>query len=115
MDEKARREVLAEFSMTPLDKGESVSAFVARSLDIVDRSGLDYLLTPMGTLLEGTWDEVAGVIRECFERMREDCARITCSVKIDYRKGREGRLQAKVRSVEEKVGRPLKRTGREKD
>ncbi len=113
MGEKTPREVLAEFSMTPLDKGESVSPFVARSLDIVDRSGLDYLLTPMGTVLEGTWEEVMEVIGRCFERMREDCNRITCSVKIDYRKGREGRLGAKVRSVEEKVGRPLKRTGRE--
>ena len=113
MGEKIPREVLAEFSMTPLDKGESVSAFVARSLDIVDRSGLDYLLTPMGTLLEGTWEEVMEVIGECFEKMREDCNRITCSLKIDFRKGREGRLKTKVRSVEEKVGRPLRRTGRE--
>ena len=113
MGEKIPREVLAEFSMTPLDKGESVSAFVARSLDIVDRSGLDYLLTPMGTLLEGSWEEVMEVIGECFEKMREDCNRITCSLKIDFRKGREGRLKTKVRSVEEKVGRPLRRTGRE--
>ena len=45
--------VLLEFSMTPLDKGESVSAYVARSLDIVDRSGLPYQLTPMGTIVEG--------------------------------------------------------------
>ncbi len=110
MSEKTPREVLAEFSMTPLDKGESVSAYVARSLDIVDQSGLEYLLTPMGTVLEGTWEEVTGVIGRCFERMREDCNRITCSIKIDYRKGREGRLKTKVRSVEEKVGRPLKRS-----
>ncbi len=110
MGEKTPREVLAEFSMTPLGKGEGVSPFVARSLDIVDRSGLDYLLTPMGTVLEGTWEEVMEVIGKCFERMREDCDRITCSVKIDYRRGREGRLGTKVRSVEEKVGRPLKRT-----
>ena len=32
--------LLAEFSMTPLDKGESVSAYVSRSIDIIDRSGI---------------------------------------------------------------------------
>lgn len=100
--------VLLEFSMTPLDKGESISPYVSRSLDIIDKSGVDYRLNSMGTVLEGDWDQVMGVVRQCFERMSEDCGRITCSLKIDYRKGKEGRLVAKVKSVEEKVGRKLK-------
>ena len=100
--------VLLEFSMSPLGKGESVSAYVARSLDIIDRSGLEYRLTPMGTILEGEWDEVFAVVRECFEAMRKDCNRISCSIRVDYRKGARGRLEKKVRSVEERLGRPLK-------
>lgn len=100
--------VLLEFSMSPLGKGESVSGFVARSLEIVDRSGLDYRLNPMGTILEGEWDEVFAVVGECFEAMRADCARITCSIKVDYREGAKGRLESKVRSVEERLGRKLK-------
>lgn len=100
--------VLLEFSMTPLDKGESVSREVARSLDIIDKSGLDYRLSAMGTILEGEWDEVMGVVKKCFDRMREDCSRITCSMKIDYREGKNGRLSGKIKSVEEKLGRQLK-------
>ena len=50
--------VLLEFSMSPLGKGESVGKYVARSLDIIDKSGVDYRLNPMGTVLEGEWDEV---------------------------------------------------------
>jgi uncharacterized protein (TIGR00106 family) len=99
--------VLLEFSMTPLGKGEGVSPYVARSIDIVDRSGLKYRLTPMGTILEGEWDDVMRVVRECHERMREDCDRITTSIRIDYRAGASGRLEAKVTSVEEKLGRKL--------
>ena len=53
--------VLLEFSMSPLDKGESLSQYVARSLDIIDRSGVPYQLTPMGTILEGEWDDVMAV------------------------------------------------------
>lgn len=100
--------VLLEFSMYPMDKGESLSPYVARSLEIIEESGLEYRLTPMGTVLEGEWDEVFEVVRRCFQRMSEDCNRIGASVKVDYRKGTEGRLDAKILSVEEKVGRKLK-------
>jgi uncharacterized protein (TIGR00106 family) len=100
--------VLLEFSMSPLGKGESVGKYVARSLEIVDKSGVDYRLNPMGTVLEGDWDDVFGVVKQCFERMRKDCNRISCSIKVDYRKGAQGRLQAKVASVEKRLGRKLK-------
>jgi uncharacterized protein (TIGR00106 family) len=101
--------VLLEFSMFPLDKGESLSRFVARSLDIIDRSGLDYRCHSMGTILEGEFDQVIDVVRQCFQAMADDCDRIECSIKLDYRKGRRGRLEAKVNSVEGKLGRPLRR------
>jgi len=100
--------VLLEFSMSPLGKGESVGTYVARSLAIVDKSGVDYRLNPMGTVLEGEWDDVFGVVKRCFERMRKDCNRISCSIKVDYRKGARGRLSAKVVSVEKRLGKKLR-------
>ena len=45
--------VLLEFSMSPLGKGDSVSDYVARSLQIIDESGLAYELHAMGTIIEG--------------------------------------------------------------
>ncbi len=98
---------LLEFSLFPLDKGESLSSYVARSLDIIDRSGLDYQCHAMGTTLEGPLDEALDVVRQCFEQMASDCDRIECSIKIDYRKGHKGRLTAKVASVERKLGREV--------
>jgi len=100
--------VLLEFSMFPIDKGASLSPFVARSLDIVDRSGLTYRCHAMGTTLEGGFNEVIDVVRQCFQAMADDCDRIECSVKIDYRKGYQGRLESKVASVEHKLGRAVK-------
>jgi uncharacterized protein (TIGR00106 family) len=99
--------VLLEFSMWPLTKGESLSAYVARSLDIIDKSGLAYRLTPMGTVIEGEWDEVMAVVRACHEAMKADCERIETAIKIDYRAGKSGRLDSKIQSVEAKVGRTL--------
>ncbi len=101
--------VLAEFSMSPFDKGESLSKYVARSLDIIDQSDLPYRIGPMGTCVEGEWDEVFGVIQQCFERMSEDCARISVNIKVDYRKGKSGRLTSKIETVEARVGRELKK------
>jgi uncharacterized protein (TIGR00106 family) len=100
---------LLEFSMSPLAKGESVSRYVARSLEIIEASGLDYRLHAMGTIVEGELDEVLGVLKKCFEAMSADCDRITCTAKLDFRRGRSGRLESKVVSVEQKLGRQLKK------
>ena len=100
--------VLLEFSMTPIGKGESVSKYVARSLEIIDKSGLVYKLNPMGTVIEGEWDEVFAVVKKCFQRMKKDCGRISTSIKVDYRKGRNGRITSKVESLEKKLARKLK-------
>lgn len=99
--------VLLEFSMSPMNKGESVSPYVARSLDIIDKSGLPYQLTPMGTIIEGEWDEVMAVVSACFKAMSADCERIGTHIKIDYRAGPGGRIKSKIASVEEKLGRKL--------
>jgi uncharacterized protein (TIGR00106 family) len=92
-----------------MDKGESVSPYVARCLDIVDRSGLPYKLGPLGTCIEGEWPEVMAVIQKCYEDLAKDCNRISCTVKMDWRKNHKGRLQSKVDSVEKKLGRSLRK------
>ena len=100
--------MLLEFSMTPLDQGQSVSEYVARSLDIIDKSGLDYHLHAMGTVIEGEMDELLDLLRQCFAAMQKDCDRITCTAKFDFRQGSQGRLAGKVQSVQQKLGRQLK-------
>jgi uncharacterized protein (TIGR00106 family) len=100
--------VLLEFSISPMNKGESVSAYVARSLEIVEASGLDYRLHAMGTIIEGQLEQVLSVMQQCFQAIADDCDRVSCTAKLDYRRGHHGRLEAKVASVEQKLGRKLK-------
>ena len=100
--------VLLDFSMTPLGKGESVSSYVARCLEVIAASGLDYRLHAMGTTIEGEWDDVLAVVRRCFQVLETDCNRISCSIRIDYRKGPPGRLLSKVQKVEALIGRTIK-------
>jgi uncharacterized protein (TIGR00106 family) len=99
--------LLLDFSIFPLDKGESVSPYVARCLDLIDRSGISYRSHAMGTTLEGEYDEVTDIVRQCFETLAVDCDRIECAIKIDYRKGKINRLDGKIASVEQKIGRKL--------
>jgi uncharacterized protein (TIGR00106 family) len=101
--------VLLEFSMFPLGKGESLTPYVARSLEIIDHSGLDYRLHAMGTEIEGELEEVLDVMKQCVQAMAVDCDRIACTAKLDYRKGPGGRLASKVKNVEDKLGRALKK------
>jgi len=100
---------LAELSITPMDKGESVGKYVARNIDIIDKSGLNYKLGPMGTSIEGDYDEVMKVVKQCFSKMKQDCRRITLAMKADYREGAKDRLTGKVISVEKHLGHSVKK------
>ncbi|KPK69306.1 hypothetical protein AMJ87_10695 [candidate division WOR_3 bacterium SM23_60] len=101
---------MAFVSMTPLGQGESVSKHVAKVVDVIDSSGINYTMSPMGTVVEGeTWDEVMDVLKKGFERMKEECSRIVVGINIDYRKGKSGRLKTKIESVENKLGRKVRK------
>lgn len=101
--------VLLEFSIYPLDKGVSLSPYVARCVEIVHNSGLSYQCHSMGTVIEGEFDQVLDVVRRCFQALQQDCDRIECIIKIDYRKGYENRLTGKVQSIEDKLGHPVRK------
>lgn len=100
--------VLLEFSIAPLEKGPSVGDYVARSLAIIEASGLDYRLHAMGTIIEGEVDQVLAIFQQCLAAIAADCDRVSCTMKLDYRKDATGRLDTKVSSVEDKLGRKLK-------
>jgi uncharacterized protein (TIGR00106 family) len=94
---------MAFVSITPLGDGESVSQYVSRAVKVIKESGLDWQLTPMGTVLEGDkLEDVLSVINKAAEIL-EECNRISISIKIDYRRNREGGLEKKVKSVMEKL------------
>jgi uncharacterized protein (TIGR00106 family) len=105
--EKGETMLLCELTMFPTDKGVSVSPYVARILAIIDASGLAYQLTPMATILEGSWEEVHAVATACFKELERDCERINVAMKIDYRSGTESRIHSKVERLETLLGKTL--------
>ena len=100
---------LLEFSITPLGTGESVSEYVARAVDIVDKSGMEYRLHAMGTVVEGDVGPLLELLKKCVEAVAADCDRVSVTAKLDYRKGHAGALAAKIASVEKRLGRAVKK------
>ncbi len=98
--------VLVEFSMFPLDQGDSLSAHVSRLIELIRQSGVDYRLTAMGTLIETEQlDTALALVARCNQLLREGgCQRIYAAIKVDYREGPVGRLQGKIDSIEQKIG-----------
>ncbi len=97
--------VMVELTMFPTDKGESVSLYVSRVIAMIDERGLDYRLTPMGTVMEfGSLAEALGVVADAYALLEPDCGRVYATIKLDIRKGKEGRLAQKIESVEKRLG-----------
>lgn len=98
--------VLLEFSIFPLDRGESVSSEVGRVIRMIRDSGYDYRLTAMGTIIETTTIHQALelVERSCQILDDQGCKRIYSSLKLDIRKGMTQRLTQKIDSITQKIG-----------
>ncbi|WP_297446118.1 MTH1187 family thiamine-binding protein [Desulfurobacterium sp.] len=102
--------VLVEFAMFPTDKGESVSKYVSRIIKMIDESGVEYKLTPMGTVFEtDTIEEALEIIKKAYKELEPDCNRIYSTVKFDIRKGRKNRMKQKIESVEKRIGKEIKK------
>ena len=95
--------VVIQFSIFPMDKGVSVSPYVARAAKIIRESGFRYELGPMGTCIEGEWEEIIGVVTRCLEDLKKDCDRVYLTLAADYRKDSNGRIHSKVKSVEREL------------
>ena len=95
-----RLNVLAELSIFPMDKGESLAPYVARAVKIIRQSGLAYQFGPMSTVIEGDWEQVMDVVGRCQADLAADCDRILVYLRLDCRRNRTNAIQAKVRSVD---------------
>ncbi len=103
--------MLAELEIIPIGtKSTSLSHLLADVATIVDASGLDYRIGPMGTVVEGDWDQIMRVAKQCHEAALKSTGRVLTTIRLDDRKDKPGsRIVQKVHSLETAAGRPLKR------
>lgn len=101
--------MLAEFSIIPIGVGSSVGNQLADVLKIVDASGLPYKVNPMGTVVEGKWDEVMELIKKCHSAAMKSGERVLTTIAIDDRKEKPDRIEEKVKSIERRLGTSLRK------
>ncbi len=95
--------------MFPTDKGESVSPYVSKIIGMIRDSGVNYKLTAMGTIIETeTVQEALQIIQNAYNKIEPDSSRVYSSIKMDIRKNGSGRLEGKISSVEQKIGKVKK-------
>ena len=95
--------MLLAFSITPIGVGESVSEAVAAAVRLVRASGLPNETNAMFTNVEGSWDEVMGLLHDCVEAAAERAPRVSVVAKLDYRPGTHDQLHTKVEAVERQL------------
>lgn len=100
--------MLVSFSMFPVGKKESVSAEVARIIDLIDKSGLPYKTSAMSTVIEGDWDSIMNLINRCRLRLRRDNNRVYMVLTMDDRKKAKKRIGGKVKAIEKRLKRGIK-------
>jgi uncharacterized protein (TIGR00106 family) len=101
--------MLVEFSIIPIGVGSSLGDRLAEALKIVDASGLAYKVNPMGTVVEGEWNEIMKLIKKCHATVMKTGERTVTKITIDDRKGKPNRIDEKVKSIEKRIGKPLRK------
>lgn len=96
---------VAEISIVPLGTGStSLSDFVAQAIKIIERSGLKFQLTAMGTNIEGTLEEILSLVKEVHQSaLAQGVKRLLTTVKIDDRTDKSLTLEGKVEAVKKKT------------
>ena len=97
--------VLVSFSIFPTDVGESKSKYVSEVIKMIRDSGLKYQLTPMGTIVEtDTMNEALQMLEKSYAVLEPFSNRVYLSANFDIRKNSNNRLEAKIKSIEAKIG-----------
>ncbi len=99
--------MLMELTVVPLGRGRSLSADLAGLIGRIDQSGLPYRVTPFGTLLEGTWEQLMDIAKECHSTIRKKTDRVLILIRLDDYADRTDLLQTTVAHVEEALGRSV--------
>lgn len=102
--------MLLEFSIIPIGKGESIGDEIAKVIKMVEESGLPYKANPMGTVVEGDWDKLMGLVKRCHQEALKSRPRVVTSITIDDRPGKPAdRIIEKIKSVEKRLGREVRK------
>ena len=101
--------MLVELSVNLLGRGTHMSRDLAEILKLVDDNELHYCLTPLGTCIEGDWDEVMALVKRCHSQARGLSGHVLTTVRIEDEEGSTDKINENIGSVERAAGRRFRR------
>lgn len=101
--------MLMELTIIPLARGRSLSGDLAEVIGLIDESRLPYKVTEFGTVIEGSWEELMGIARECHTAVRKKTDRVLVLIRLDDYGDRTDLLATTVAHVEQRLGRTVRK------
>jgi uncharacterized protein (TIGR00106 family) len=101
--------MMIEFSILPISDESHIGKYIAAAVKIVHDSGMEYRLTPMGTILVGEWEPAMTIIHKCHEAVRQMSDRVMTRIKVDDSKDGARLPEDKVKAVENLLGFQVKK------
>ena len=98
--------ISAELTIIPIGTSKtSLSRYIAAAVSALDKAGVKYEISGMGTIMESdNTEKLFDAIKIAHEAVfQEGAKRVATSVKIDDRRDKEESLEEKVLSVKEKM------------
>ncbi|MCT4615787.1 MAG: MTH1187 family thiamine-binding protein [Marinifilaceae bacterium] len=96
---------LVQFSIFPTDKGDSVSKYVSKVIELIKNSGVKYQLNSMSTTIECDNLELAlDLINQSYKILEPISDRVYISMNADIQKNKPNRIESKIKSISDKIG-----------
>jgi len=92
--------VIMDFAIFPIDKGEHVSKYVKKVVEMIDALPYKSQLTPMGTIVEcDTMEECLDVISKANTILELVAERIYCTATFDNKLGLKNQMEHKINAI----------------
>ncbi|MBC7080831.1 MAG: MTH1187 family thiamine-binding protein [Thermoplasmatales archaeon] len=93
--------IIAEFAIFPTSEGISVSKYVKRAIEEIEKRGLKHETGAMATTIEAkNIDEIFEVVKRSYEAIVEMGARrIHIDLRIDHRLDKDATIESKKRAI----------------
>jgi len=92
--------VIVDLCIVPIGVGTSLSKYISICIEKIKKAELKYILCPNGTSIEGDWDKVFEVIKECHQSLHDmKIPRIHTSIKLGTRTDKNQSLEDKISSI----------------
>jgi len=90
---------IAELCLFPLGTSTpSVGKYLEPVIEVIRASGLKYRVCPMGTVVEGSVEEILNLVKACHEAiLKAGAKRVVISLKIDDRVDKPLTIEGKMR------------------